>query len=163
MENYDIVVIGSGPGGYVTAIRAAQLGFKTACVEKDKLGGVCLNWGCIPTKALLKSAEVFQSIKHSGNYGINVKEFSTDFPKVIKRSRQVADRLSKGVEMLFKKNNITKYTGFGTIKSNSEIEITNGEEKTTISAKKIIISTGGRARRMPGIDFDGKKPAVSGA
>jgi dihydrolipoamide dehydrogenase len=157
MENFDVIVIGSGPGGYVTAVRSAQLGLKTACIEKDRVGGICLNWGCIPTKALLKSAEIMQNIKHASNYGINPKETEVDFPKIIKRSRSVADRLSKGVEMLFKKNNITKIQGKAFLKSNNIIEITNESETKEISAKNIIIATGGKPRMIPGVTFDGVK------
>ena len=161
VEKFDLAVIGTGPGGYVAAIRAAQLGMKTVIIEKAEVGGVCLNWGCIPTKALLKSAELFQDIKHSTNYGIDIENVSVNFEKVIKRSRQVASRLSKGVEFLFKKNNITKIAGNAQLTSANTIKVTNTNESTNISAKNIIIATGARPRPLPGIEFDGKKIITS--
>ena len=121
--NYDLIVIGSGPGGYVAAIRAAQLGFKTAIVEKESLGGICLNWGCIPTKALLKSAQVFEYIQHAADYGINVGESTPDFNAVVKRSRGVADGMSKGIQFLMKKNQIDVLMGYGTIKKDGKVEV----------------------------------------
>ncbi len=157
MEKFDLVVIGSGPGGYVAAVRASQLGLKTACIEKERVGGVCLNWGCIPTKALLKNAEVLHHIKQSANYGINVSGYEIDFGKVIKRSRSVADRLSKGVDLLFKKNNITKISGTAKLISNTEIEVFSESGSEKISADKIIIATGARSRAIPGVPFDGEK------
>ena len=157
MEKFDLVVIGSGPGGYVAAVRASQLGLKTACIEKDRVGGICLNWGCIPTKALLKNAEVLNHIKHASNFGVTIQGYEIDFEKVIKRSRSVADRLSKGVDMLFKKNNITKITGSAKLISPKEIEVASETGSQTISADKIIIATGARSRGIPGVEFDGEK------
>ncbi|HQJ74059.1 MAG TPA: dihydrolipoyl dehydrogenase [Bacteroidota bacterium] len=157
MEKFDLAVIGSGPGGYVAAVRASQLGLKTACIEKDKIGGICLNWGCIPTKALLKNAEILNHIKHSSDFGVNISSYEIDFEKVIKRSRAVADRLSKGVEMLFKKNNITKFSGIARFLSKNEIEISGENNTEVIWADKIIVATGARSRTIPGISFDGNK------
>jgi len=157
MEKFDLAVIGSGPGGYVAAVRASQLGLKTACIEKDKVGGICLNWGCIPTKALLKNAEILNHIKHSSDFGVNISSYEIDFEKVIKRSRAVADRLSKGVEMLFKKNNITKFSGIARFLSKNEIEISGENNTEVIWADKIIVATGARSRTIPGISFDGNK------
>ena len=150
---YDIIVLGSGPGGYVTAIRASQLGFKTAIVEKESLGGVCLNWGCIPTKALLKSAQVFEYLKHAGDYGLSVKEFDKDFDAVVKRSRGVADGMSKGVQFLMKKNKIDVIEGFGKLKTGKKVDV-DGKE---YSADHIIIATGARSRELPSLPQDGKK------
>ncbi len=156
--NYDVIVIGSGPGGYVAAIRASQLGFKTAVIEKESLGGVCLNWGCIPTKALLKSAQVYDYVKHAANYGVKLENPSADFGGMINRSRGVADRMSKGVQFLMKKNKIDVIMGFGKLKSKGQIDVTNTEGKTTTyDAKHIIIATGGRARQLPNLPIDGKK------
>lgn len=153
MSKYDVIVLGSGPGGYVTAIRASQLGLKTAIVEKESLGGVCLNWGCIPTKALLKSAQVFDYLKHADSYGLTVKEFDKDFGKVIERSRGVADGMSKGVQFLLKKNKIDVINGFGKIKPGKKIDV-DGKE---YSADHIIIATGARSRELPNLKQDGKK------
>ncbi|MFD1615133.1 dihydrolipoyl dehydrogenase [Gelatiniphilus marinus] len=150
---YDIIVLGSGPGGYVTAIRASQLGFKTAIVEKENLGGVCLNWGCIPTKALLKSAQVFEYLKHAGDYGLSVKDFDKDFDAVVKRSRNVADGMSKGVQFLMKKNKIDVIEGFGKLKPGKKVDV-DGKE---YSADNIIIATGARSRELPSLPQDGKK------
>ncbi len=159
---YDIAVIGGGPGGYVAAIRSAQLKFKTAIIEKDKLGGICLNWGCIPTKALLKNAEVLQTIKKASEYGINVKEYSVDFSKIIKRSRDVSSRIVKGVEFLMRKNKIDKYDGYGKLLDRNTIEITDTSgNKSTIKAKNIIIATGARPRQIPGIEIDRKNIITS--
>tara|TARA_S200000501_G_scaffold375812_2_gene428813 strand:+ start:1973 stop:3358 length:1386 start_codon:yes stop_codon:yes gene_type:complete len=155
--NFDIIIIGSGPGGYVTAIRASQLGFNTAIVEKESLGGVCLNWGCIPTKALLKSAQVFDYINHAKDYGIEVKKATANFKSIIDRSRNVASGMSKGVEFLMKKNKITVIKGFGKIKKNGKVDIINGTEKKEISGKHIIIATGGKSRELPNLKQDGKK------
>mgnify|MGYP003138495637 CR=1 FL=1 len=138
MSKYDVIVLGSGPGGYVTAIRASQLGLKTAIVEKESLGGVCLNWGCIPTKALLKSAQVFDYLKHADSYGLTVKEFDKDFSKVIERSRGVAEGMSKGVQFLMKKNKIEVINGFGKLKPGKKVDV-DGKE---YSADHIIIATG---------------------
>jgi dihydrolipoamide dehydrogenase len=154
---YDVVVLGSGPGGYVAAIRASQLGFKTAIIEKEALGGICLNWGCIPTKALLKSAQVFEYIKHSKDYGIEATG-TADFSAVIKRSRGVADKMSKGVQFLMKKNKIDVIMGFGKLKAKGQIEVKGTDGKTQIvEAKNIILATGGRSRELPSLKIDGKK------
>ncbi len=153
MSKYDIIVLGSGPGGYVTAIRASQLGFKTAIVEKENLGGVCLNWGCIPTKALLKSAQVFDYLKHAEDYGLTIKDFDKDFGKVIDRSRGVAEGMSKGVQFLMKKNKIDVIEGFGKIKPGKKVEV----DGTEYSADHIIIATGARSRELPNLKQDGKK------
>ena len=153
MNKYDVIVLGSGPGGYVTAIRASQLGFKTAIVEKESLGGVCLNWGCIPTKALLKSAQVFDYLKHADSYGLTVKEFDKDFGKVVERSRGVAEGMSKGVQFLMKKNKIDVINGFGKIKPGKKIDV-DGKE---YSADHIIIATGARSRELPNLKQDGTK------
>ncbi|MBE7176731.1 MAG: dihydrolipoyl dehydrogenase [Mucilaginibacter polytrichastri] len=156
--NYDLIVIGSGPGGYVAAIRASQLGLKTAIIEKESLGGICLNWGCIPTKALLKSAQVFEYIHHAADYGINVAEPNADFGAVIKRSRGVADAMSKGVQFLMKKNKIDVIMGTGKLKPGKKVEVKTAEGKTEEhSAKHIIIATGGRSRELPSLKQDGKK------
>jgi dihydrolipoamide dehydrogenase len=153
MNKYDVIVLGSGPGGYVTAIRASQLGLKTAIVEKESLGGVCLNWGCIPTKALLKSAQVFDYLKHADSYGLTVKEFDKDFGKVVERSRGVAEGMSKGVQFLMKKNKIDVINGFGKIKPGKKVDV-DGKE---YSADHIIIATGARSRELPNLKQDGTK------
>jgi len=153
MSKYDIIVLGSGPGGYVAAIRASQLGFKTAVVEKESLGGVCLNWGCIPTKALLKSAQVFEYLKHAGDYGLSVKEADKDFDAVVKRSRGVADGMSKGVQFLLKKNKVEVINGYGKIKPGKKVDV----DGTEYSADHIIIATGARSRELPSLPQDGKK------
>jgi dihydrolipoamide dehydrogenase len=154
---YDIVVIGSGPGGYVAAIRAAQLGFKTAIVEKESLGGICLNWGCIPTKALLKSAQVYEDIKHSNTYGIEANG-TPNFEAIIKRSRGVADKMSKGVQFLMRKNKIDVIMGFGKLKAKGQVEVTAADgSKKLVEAKHIILATGGRSRELPSMKMDGKK------
>lgn len=155
---YDVLVIGSGPGGYVAAIRASQLGFKTAVVEKESLGGICLNWGCIPTKALIKSANVMEYFSHAKDYGINANDFSADFSAVIKRSRGVADKMSKGVQFLMKKNKIEVIMGSARVKGKGAVEVTGADGKTaTHEAKHIIVATGGRARELPNLPMDGKK------
>ena len=153
MSKYDIIVLGSGPGGYVTAIRASQLGFKTAVVEKESLGGVCLNWGCIPTKALLKSAQVFEYLKHAEDYGLKVSGAEHDFDAVVKRSRGVAEGMSNGVKFLMKKNKIDVIEGFGTLKTGKKIDV----DGTIYSADHIIIATGARSRELPSLPQDGKK------
>ncbi|MFT6948101.1 MAG: dihydrolipoamide dehydrogenase [Vicingaceae bacterium] len=156
--DFDVVVLGSGPGGYVTAIRAAQLGFKTAVIEKESLGGVCLNWGCIPTKALLKSANVFEYIKHAADYGIEVKESKANFTDVIKRSRSVANGMSNGVQFLMKKNKIEVVMGTGTLKPGKKVEVKMEDGSTKmVNGKHIIIATGTRSRELPNLKQDGKK------
>jgi dihydrolipoamide dehydrogenase len=156
--NFDIIILGSGPGGYVAAIRASQLGMKVAVVEKENLGGVCLNWGCIPTKALLKSAQVFNYINHAQDYGIKVDKPAADFNHMISRSRGVADGMSKGVNFLMKKNKITVIEGFGTLVRGKKVVVTdNAGKKTEYSANHIIIATGGRAKELPNLKIDGKK------
>ncbi len=158
MSAYDVIVLGSGPGGYVTAIRASQLGLKTAVVEKESLGGVCLNWGCIPTKALLKSAQVFDYLKHASDYGLTVNEFDKDFGAVVKRSRNVAGTMSKGVQFLMKKNKIDVINGFGKLKAAGVLTVTDEAGKATdYTAKNIIIATGARSRELPNLPQDGEK------
>ena len=155
---YDIIVLGSGPGGYVTAIRASQLGFKVAIIEKENLGGICLNWGCIPTKALLKSAQVFDYLKHASDYGLKVESFDKDFTAVVKRSRDVADGMSKGVQFLMKKNKIDVIDGFGKLKAGKKVDVTDKDGKTTeYSADNIVIATGARSRELPNLPQDGVK------
>ncbi|SFJ74818.1 dihydrolipoyl dehydrogenase [Myroides guanonis] len=156
---FDIIVLGSGPGGYVTAIRASQLGFKVAVVEKENLGGICLNWGCIPTKALLKSAQVFDYLKHASDYGLTIDgTVDKDFNAVIDRSRGVANDMSKGVQFLMKKNKIEVIDGFGKIKPGKKVDVTDKDGKVTeISADHIIIATGARSRELPNLPQDGKK------
>ena len=153
MSKYDVIVLGSGPGGYVTAIRASQLGLKTAIIEKENLGGVCLNWGCIPTKALLKSAQVFDYLKHAEDYGLTLKDPDKDFDKVVARSRGVADGMSKGVQFLMKKNKIDVINGFGKLKAGKKVDV-EGKEYT---ADHIVIATGARSRELPNLPQDGKK------
>lgn len=165
MNNHsvDLVVIGSGPGGYVAAVRAAQLGLKTICVEKSELGGICLNWGCIPTKALLKNAEYMNFIKESKNFGFNIKEFDVDFASVIKRSREVANRMSNGVSFLFKKYKVQLVQGWARFKTPQTIEVIDEQRNTTdlISTKYTIIATGARPRMFPGIEVDRKRILTS--
>jgi dihydrolipoamide dehydrogenase len=156
-SQYDLIIIGSGPGGYVAAIRASQLGLKTAIVEKENLGGICLNWGCIPTKALLKSAQVFQYINHAKDYGITVGSAEADFGAVIKRSRDVANGMSKGVNFLMKKNKIDIIDGAGRVKPGKKVEVEKDGKKTEYTANHIIIATGGRARQLPNVPLDGQK------
>ena len=153
MSKYDVIVLGSGPGGYVTAIRASQLGLKTAIIEKESLGGVCLNWGCIPTKALLISAQVFEYLKHADDYGLTVKSFDKDFNAVVKRSRDVAEGMSKGVQFLMKKNKIDVISGHGTLKPGKKVDV-HGKE---YSANHIIIATGARSRELPNLPQDDDK------
>ncbi len=156
--NYDVIVIGSGPGGYVTAIRASQLGLKTAVVERSELGGICLNWGCIPTKALLKSANVFEYIQHAEDYGIKVKGAEADFSAMVKRSRGVADGMSKGIQFLMKKNKIDILTGSGKIKADKKVDVTDDKGNTLeYSADSIILATGARSRELPNLPQDGEK------
>ena len=158
MKSYDIIVIGSGPGGYVTAIRASQLGFKTAIVEKESLGGVCLNWGCIPTKALIKSAQVFDYLKNANDYGLKIENYTKDFNAVVNRSRNVASGMSKGVNFLMKKNKIDVINGYGKIKSGKKVEVKKDDgEIIDIQGKNIIIATGAKSRILPNLPQDGKK------
>ncbi len=162
-QQFDLVVLGAGPGGYVAAIRASQLGYKTACIEAKHLGGVCLNWGCIPTKALLKSAEAWETVTHSADYGIIAEHPQIDFPKIIQRSRGIADRMSKGVAFLFKKHNITHINAFGKFLSPNTIGAYDADGKLIdeITAPHIIIATGARPRSIPGINLDGEKVITS--
>src|ERR1700744_5943360 len=154
---YDVIVIGSGPGGYVAAIRASQLGLKTAVVERESLGGICLNWGCIPTKALLKSAQVFEYLTHAADYGIKVNGGEVDFESMIKRSRGVADGMSKGVQFLMKKNKIDVIIGTGKLKGKGVIEVKNNDGSKDFTATNIILATGGRSRELPNLKQDNKK------
>ncbi|MBW8048766.1 MAG: dihydrolipoyl dehydrogenase [Cytophagales bacterium] len=158
MSQYDLLVIGSGPGGYVAAIRASQLGMKVGVVERAELGGICLNWGCIPTKALLKSAQVFEYMKHASDYGISVKDVRPDIKAMVKRSRQSAGDMCKGIQFLFKKNKIDHINGAGALKNDHTIEVTdkNGK-KSEVTAKSIILATGARSKELPSIPIDGKK------
>lgn len=155
---YDVIVIGSGPGGYPAAIRASQLGLKVAVIEKESLGGVCLNWGCIPTKALIKSAQVYDYVKHSADYGINTTGVNHDFGAVIKRSRGVADKMSKGVQFLMKKNKIDVIMGYGKVQAKGKVEVKAADGTTqVIDTKYIVLATGGRSRELPNLKQDGKK------
>ena len=157
--NYDVIIIGSGPGGYVTAIRAAQLGLKVAVVEKESLGGICLNWGCIPTKSLLKSAQAYEYAVHAADYGVSISgDVKADFGAMVKRSRDVADGMSKGIQFLFKKNKVESIFGFGKLASKNTVEVTDkGGKKTKYTAKNIIMATGARSRELPNLPIDGKK------
>lgn len=156
--SYDVVVLGSGPGGYVAAIRASQLGLKTAIIERESLGGICLNWGCIPTKALLKSAQVFSYLQHAEEYGIKVGKSEADFGAVVKRSRDVADGMSKGVQFLMKKNKIDVITGTGTLVSAGKIEVKDAKgAASVVEGKHIIVAVGARSRELPNLKQDGKK------
>ncbi len=156
--NFDLIVLGSGPGGYVAAIRAAQLGQKVAIVERESLGGICLNWGCIPTKALLKSAQVFSYLSHAEDFGINIKDANADFNAVVKRSRGVAEKMSNGIQFLMKKNKIEVIMGTGKLKSGTELTVTDDKGKDAVySAKNIILATGARSRELPNLPQDGKK------
>jgi dihydrolipoamide dehydrogenase len=157
--DYDLIIIGSGPGGYVAAIRASQLKMKVAVVEKAELGGICLNWGCIPTKSLLKSAQVFDYISHASDYGISVSgEAKPDFKAIISRSRSVAEGMSKGIQFLFKKNNVEHIIGYGRLAGNNIVEVEEKDEnRKTYSAKNIIIATGARSKELPYLKQDGKK------
>jgi dihydrolipoamide dehydrogenase len=157
-KSFDIIIIGGGPGGYVAAIRAAQLGLKTAVVEGNHLGGICLNWGCIPTKALLRSAEILRNVKHAAEFGINVKGYDVDVNKVVKRSRDVAAKLSGGIGHLMKKNKIEVFDGFGKLNGKGKVKVEkNGEKIADLDAKHIILATGARARSLPGLESDGKQ------
>ena len=162
MERYDLVVIGAGPGGYVAAIRAAQLGLNVAVVEKDQPGGVCLNWGCIPSKAILTSAEMYEDLKHGEQYGIKVSGLSFDYPQVIKRSRAVAGRLAKGVKYLLKKNRVPLFKGTGRLEAKNRVVIeARGQEAQQIDAERILIATGSRERTLPGLEVDGTQVLTS--
>ena len=155
MNNHDLIILGSGPGGYVAAIRAAQLGMKVAIIEKESLGGICLNWGCIPTKALLKSAQVFDYLNHAADYGIEISDAKINFEKIIGRSRDVAESMSKGVQFLMKKNNIEVIFGYGKLKPGKRIEVTDNRGNIKeYKANKIIIATGSRAKKMPNLPID---------
>ena len=155
---YDLIVIGSGPGGYVAAIRASQLGMKVGVVEKDELGGICLNWGCIPTKALLKSAQVFDYVSHAEDYGVKVGSSKVDFGGMVKRSRDVAAGMSKGIQFLFKKNKIDHIAGFGKLLKGNQVEVTAADGKKVVySPKHVMLATGGRARQLPNLPIDGEK------
>ncbi len=157
-SKYDLIIIGSGPGGYVAAIRASQLGMKVGVVERSELGGICLNWGCIPTKALLKSAQVFSYINHAADYGIEVKSAKADFGAMVNRSREVAAGMSKGIQFLFKKNKIDHIAGLGTLKKGKKVEVKDENGKVTVyEAGHIILATGGRSRELPNLPVDGKK------
>ncbi|MCB9192044.1 MAG: dihydrolipoyl dehydrogenase [Flavobacteriales bacterium] len=156
--SYDLIVVGSGPGGYVAAIRASQLGMKVGVVERSELGGICLNWGCIPTKALLKSANVFEYIQHAADYGVSVGNSKADIKEMVKRSRGVADGMSKGIQFLFKKNKIDHIAGFGKLKNNTTVEVTDADgKKSDVTAKNIILALGARSRELPNLKQDGKK------
>lgn len=157
-KSFDVVVLGGGPGGYTAAIRSAQLGMNTGIIERDRLGGICLNWGCIPTKALLKNAEVLHTLKKAEEWGISYENLKVDFGKIIKRSRSVSDRIVKGVEYLMKKNKIDYISGYGTLQGNGNIEVrAKGKPPETVTAKHIIVATGARPRTIPGVPIDGKK------
>ncbi len=160
-EKFDIAIIGGGPGGYVAGIRASQLGFKTVLIEKDQVGGICLNWGCIPTKALLKSAELFNLIKRADEFGLKVENVSFEFKKIIQRSRQVAERLSRGVEFLLRKNNVVKISGFGFILKPNLIGVKTEKDEIEVEANHIIIATGARPRKLPGIKVNGVRIITS--
>ena len=161
-DKYDLVVIGSGPGGYVAAIRAAQMGMKTACIERAEVGGICLNWGCIPTKALLHSASLYHEMQRAEDFGIHAENIGVDLTKMVKHSRSTADRLSKGVEYLFKKNKIDSYYGHGEITGKDQVKVTDSkDESQTLEAKNILIATGARPRAIPGLEFDGTQIITS--
>ena len=157
--NYDVIVIGSGPGGYVTAIRASQLGLKVAVVEKENLGGICLNWGCNPTKSLLTSAQAFEYAVHAADYGVAIEgEVKPDFGAMVKRSRDVADGMSKGIQFLFKKNKVESIFGWGKLAGKNTVEVTDNDgKKTSYTAKHIILATGARSRELPNLPQDGEK------
>ncbi|MBN1351093.1 dihydrolipoyl dehydrogenase [candidate division KSB1 bacterium] len=160
---FDVIVIGAGPGGYVAAIRAAQLGMTVACVERDNLGGICLNWGCIPTKALIRSAEVFSLFQHSKNFGLSVENAAFDFKEIVSRSRKISERLTKGVGFLFKKNGVTHISGTARLTADKRVDVLDpaGTVTQTLSAKHIVIATGARPRTIPGVDFDGSRIITS--
>jgi dihydrolipoamide dehydrogenase len=156
-HEFDVVVVGGGPGGYVAAIRSAQLGMKTALVEREHLGGICLNWGCIPTKALLRTAEIYALMHHIGDFGLKAKDVGYDFPKVIKRSRQVAGQLNRGVQHLMKKNKVQVFDGHGRLDGRKTVAVEkDGKGTESVQAEHIILATGARARTLPGLEPDGK-------
>src|SRR5688572_29202327 len=157
MKKFDVVVVGSGPGGYVAAIRCAQLGLTVAAIEDDRPGGVCLNWGCIPTKALLRNAEVVGLVSRAEEFGINVGEWRADYAHAVQRSRRVADRMAKGVEFLFRKNKIALYRGAGSLTGRNAVEIAGESGKQTIEAKSIILATGSEPKSLPGVALDEKR------
>src|SRR5262249_45339697 len=164
MEHYDLVVIGAGPGGYVAAIRAAQLGLKTAVVEKDKPGGVCLNWGCSPSKAILTSAELYETVKEGGPYGVKVHGLSYDYAQVIRRSREVAERLAKGVEFLLKKNRVPLLAGTGRLEGKNRVVVeAGGQGAQQLAADRVLIATGSRERTPPGLEIDAQQNLASRA
>jgi len=156
-DSFDLIVLGSGPGGYVAAIRAAQLGMKVAIVERERLGGICLNWGCIPTKALLRSSEIFHYLTHAGDYGLSVEKPGFELEKIVQRSRKVADQLNNGVKGLMKKHKIAVYEGVGKLTAKGRMSVTQGDKTTDLEAKNIIVATGARARELPGNKADGKR------
>jgi dihydrolipoamide dehydrogenase len=157
-DKFDLIVVGAGPGGYVAAIRAAQLGMRVACIERERAGGICLNWGCIPTKALLKSAEAMRLVQHAADYGITVGgPISFDWDKVIARSRAAADKLARGVEHLFKKYGVTHLTGLASFKGRGRLEVTGPAGKQTVESARVVLATGARARMLPGIEADGDR------
>ena len=155
-KKYDIIILGGGPGGYVAAVRAAQLGKKVAIIEKEQLGGICLNWGCIPTKSLLKNAHVFEIIKNAKNYGIDIPSYSVNWPKIIQRSRNIAKRLNKGIEYLMKKNKVDCFSGFGSIVDKNTVSIANDTKIQSLHAEFIILAAGTTQRNLPGLGIDGK-------
>lgn len=157
VDKYDVIVIGAGPGGYPAAIRASQLGLKTACVEKERLGGVCLNWGCIPSKALLKTAELVHKIGHASEFGLQVGPVTADYPAVLERARKVAQRFNRGIGGLFKKYGVTHLQGHAVLEGEGRVRITHGEESQVLEAKHIVLATGARARSFPGIEPDGER------
>ncbi|MCB9676543.1 MAG: dihydrolipoyl dehydrogenase [Alphaproteobacteria bacterium] len=156
-DTFDVIVIGAGPGGYPTAIRAAQLGLKTVCIEKEKLGGVCLNWGCVPSKALLKTAELANKIRHADEFGLSVPGFEIDFAAVVKRSRKVAQKFEKGVAYLFKKYGVNRIAGTAKLTGPGTVEVTTAEGKRTLTAKHVVVATGAGAKTFPGIEADGNR------
>ena len=156
-DSFDLIILGSGPGGYVAAIRAAQLGLKTAIIERERLGGICLNWGCIPTKALLRTSEVYSLIKHADAYGLSVKDVSFDPKKIVERSRKVANQLSNGVKGLMKKNKITVFDGTAKLAGAGKLAVAmNDKSNVTLGYKNVILAAGARARNLPGLEADGK-------
>ena len=156
--NYDLIVIGSGPGGYVAAIRGAQLGMTVAVVERAELGGICLNWGCIPTKSLLKSAQVLEYARHAAEYGVRVEGAEADFEAIVARSRGVAEKMSKGIQYLFKKNNVTVIEGTGRLTADRKVEVTNAAgERTVVEARHVVLATGARSRELPNLPQDGRR------